>query len=70
MYVGAGTSKLRHAIRTLRERWDASEDGWRDAVRQDFERTRMLPLDTQANSTLRAMQTLCDVLSRVYRECS
>ena len=70
MYVGAGTSKLRHAIKTLRARWDESEDGWRDAIRQEFERKRVEPLDAQATSTLRAMQTLCDVLSRAYRECS
>lgn len=70
MYVGAGTSKLRHAIKTLRQRWDDSEDGWRDMVRQDFERSRLEPVDSQANSTLRAMQTLCDVLTRAYRECS
>ena len=70
MFVGSGTSKLRHAVKTLRTNWDASEDGWRDGVRHDFERTRVEPLDSQANLTLRAMQALCDVLSRVYRECS
>lgn len=70
MYVGSGTSKLRHAIKTVRERWDASEDGWRDANRQEFERKRLEPIDAQATSTLRAMQQLCDVLSRAYRECS
>lgn len=70
MFVGSGTSKLRHAIKTLRERWDESEDGWRDANRLEFERKRIEPLDAQANATLRAMQTLCDVLSRAYRECS
>ncbi len=70
MYVGSGTSKLRNAIKTLRSQWDASEEGWRDAIRQDFERKRLEPIDSQSTSTLRAMQTLCDVLSRVYRECS
>ena len=70
MYVGSGTAKLRHATRTLRQRWDETEDDWRDRVREDFERIRLEPLDSQANSTLRAMQNLCDVLSRAYRECS
>ena len=57
MYVGSGTSKLHHAIKTLRAHWDDSEDGWRDANRQEFERKRIEPLDSQAQSTLRAMQT-------------
>ncbi|MDB5353390.1 MAG: hypothetical protein JWN86_4637 [Planctomycetota bacterium] len=70
MYVGSGTSKLRHAIKTLRSHWDESEEGWRDTIRQDFERKRFEPIDSQATSTLRAMQTICDVLSRAYRECS
>ena len=70
MYVGSGTSKLRHAVKTLRAQWDQTEDGWRDSIRQDFEDKRINPLESQAMSTVRAMQTLCDVLSRVYRECS
>ncbi len=70
MYVGSGSSKLRHAIKTVRSKWDESEDGWRDSNRQEFERKRLEPIDAQANSTLRAMQQLCDVLSRAYRECS
>ena len=37
MYVGSGTSKLRHAVKTLRQRWDESEDDWRDRVREDFQ---------------------------------
>lgn len=70
MYVGSGTSKLRHAIKTLRSRWDETEDSWRDSVRMDFERKRIEPLESQAQATLRAMQILCDTLSRIYRECS
>jgi len=70
MHVGSGTSALRHALKTLHARWDESEDGWRAAVRREFEEKRLMPIDAQATSTLRAMQTLCDVMSRVYRECS
>ena len=70
MYVGTGSSKLRHAIKTLHAKWDDGEEGWRDSVRQDFEKKRLEPIDSQATSTLRAMQNLCDVLSRAYRECS
>lgn len=70
MHVGSGASAMRHAIKTLRARWDETEDDWRDEIRLDFERKRIEPIDSQATSTLRAMQTLCDVLSRVYRECS
>ncbi len=70
MHVGAGSGKLRHGLKTLRVRWENSEDGWRDSIRQEFENKRIVPLESQATTTLRAMQTLCDVLSRIYRECS
>ncbi len=70
MYLGAGTSKLRHATKTLRSKWDETEDSWCDSVRHEFERKRLEPIEGQAYATLRAMQTLCDVMSRIYRDCS
>ncbi len=70
MYVGSGTAQLRNATKTLLARWDETGDGWRDVVRQDFEERRIIPMESQATATLRAMQALCDVLSRIYRECS
>jgi len=70
MYVGAGVSKLRQSIKDLRAHWDDSEGGWRDAIRAEFEEKRINPLESQATQTLRAMQEICDVLARIYRECS
>ena len=70
MNVGAGTGKLRHAMKTLRSKWDATEDEWRDHVREDFEQKRITPLEAQAAATLRAMHNLNEVLARAYRECS
>lgn len=70
MYFGAGTSKLQHAIKSLRTHWDESQDGWRDQVRVDFEEQHIVPLDAQATNTLRAMHTIADLLARIQRDCS
>lgn len=70
MYFGAGTSKLQHALKTLRAHWDSTQDGWRDQVRRDFEERHLAPLDAQVTQTIRAMDTLADVFAKIYRDCS
>ena len=70
MYFGAGTPKLNHAIKNLRIAWEATEDGWRDQVRTEFEENHIEPFLSQATNTLRAMEQLSDVFARIYRECS
>ncbi len=70
MYFGSGTSKLRHALKTLRSQWDQTQDGWNDQVRRDFEEKRLAPLDSQVSSTMRAMDQLAELFSKIYRDCS
>lgn len=70
MYFGAGGSKLQHALKTIRAQWDATQDGWRDQVRRDFEARTLAPMDTQATQTARAMDELADLFAKIYRDCS
>lgn len=70
MYFGAGVGKLQHALKTLKAHWEVTEDGWRDGMRQEFQERRLEPLATQSSATLRAMDQLADLFSRIHRDCS
>lgn len=70
MYFGAGVGKLQHALKTLKVHWEATEDGWRDQLRQDFEERRLEPIAAQSVTTLRAMAQLADIFTRIQRDCS
>ena len=70
MYFGNGTTKLQHAVKTLRQTWEATEDDWRDSIRAEFEANRIDPMAAQAALTMRAMDTLADLFARIYRDCS
>lgn len=70
MYFGAGTSKLQHALKTLHAHWDATQEGWRDQVRHDFEERTLAPLQSMASQTARAMDDLADLFAKIYRDCS
>jgi hypothetical protein len=50
--------------------WEQTGDTWRDQVRQDFEDRQIIPLDTQATQTVRAMDDLADLFAKIYRDCS
>ncbi|GIW87445.1 MAG: hypothetical protein KatS3mg108_1769 [Isosphaeraceae bacterium] len=69
MYFGAGIPKLKHAIKTLREVWDGTESEWRDQVRQDIQEHELTPLLEKAQTALRAMDELADLLARIHRDC-
>jgi hypothetical protein len=66
----AGSNRLNHAIKTLRVHWDETEAHWRDAVRREFEEHHVEPLESQVETTLRAMQRLGEVLARLRRDCA
>jgi hypothetical protein len=65
----AGASRLRYALKTLTAQWDTAKDGWSDQVRRDFEERQIAPLETQTESTIRAMDQLGEALARMKRDC-
>jgi hypothetical protein len=68
--VMAGASRLKHAIRTLQERWLATEATWNDDVRRRFEERHVQPLDPAITAALIGMQKMAEVLDQVRRDCS
>lgn len=68
--VLAGASRLKHAIRALRDQWLATEATWNDSVRRRFEERFLAPLDPAVDAALNGSQTLAEALDRLRRDCS
>ena len=66
--VMAGSSRVKHAIRTLREHWRAVEPNWDDSVSRRFEERHLAPLDPATDAALISMQKLAELLDRVRRD--
>jgi hypothetical protein len=63
-----GATKLQYALKTLRVKWDETVDAWSDKVRHDYETNHMIPLERQVETTIRGMDELAEILSRMKRE--
>lgn len=69
MKLTTGRTKLFKACQVLRQRWDQTQSGWNDAIRQQFEEEFLAPLQQQATSTLRGIDRLSEILEEVYKDC-
>ncbi len=67
--MSAGAARLKHAVKDLREHWEETKEFWADGVARDFEKEHLLPLDHQVNTTLRGMDKISDVMSKVRSAC-
>ena len=67
--MSAGAARLKYSMKTLREHWEITKEQWADGVARDFEKEHLVPLEQQVNTTLRGMDKINDVLSRVRHEC-
>lgn len=63
-------SSLHHAMKSLRVRWDQTQEIWNDSVRRQFEEEYLVPLEPQVTTTLKAINRLSQVFSRASEECS
>jgi hypothetical protein len=68
--MSAGAARLKHAMKTLNDRWDLTRELWDDHVARDFEKNHLYPLDSQVEHALHGMDKLAEVLSKVRNECS
>ncbi|MHC5539733.1 hypothetical protein ACYOEI_16060 [Singulisphaera rosea] len=67
--MSAGSARLNHTLKTLRERWDIAKEKWSDQVSRDFEKNHIDPLEQQAVTAIRGMEKIAEVLGRVRQEC-
>jgi hypothetical protein len=68
--MSEGATKLQYALKNLRARWEDTQDGWSDQVRQTFEDKHLRPLETQVTATIRGMEKLSEVMMKVRQDCS
>jgi hypothetical protein len=68
--VIAGAKRLEAALKSMHERWLATEATWNDSVRQRFEERYILPMDPAVEAALNGMRKLAEVLEKVRRDCS
>ena len=68
--MSAGSARLKHALKNLREHWDITREKWHDSVARDFEKNHLIPLDQQVNNALRGMDKISEVLQKVRHDCS
>lgn len=68
--VVAGSNRLKHALRTLQERWRLTEATWHDSVRRRFQDRYIQPLDPATDAAVVGIHKLAEVLERVRRDCT
>jgi hypothetical protein len=68
--MSAGSARLNHALKTLRERWDDTKGYWADKVAQDFDKNHLFPLESQSVTAIRGMEKLAEILNRVKHDCA
>lgn len=68
--MSAGSARLKHALKNLREHWDATKEQWNDGVARDFEKNHLVPVDQQVNTALHGMDKISEVLQKVRHDCA
>lgn len=70
MSLTTSSISLADGLKTVGVLWEQARDGWDDAIARDFERTYWLPLKSQIEATLAALDRLAPVLARAQQDCS
>jgi hypothetical protein len=63
------SSRLQHAHKDLREKWDITRETWADQVARDFEKNHLDPLEHLVKHTLTGMDKLSEALGKIRRQC-
>jgi hypothetical protein len=67
--MSAHSSRLQHAHKDLREKWDIARETWTDQVAREFEKNHLDPLQHLVKSTLTGMDKLSEALGKIRRQC-
>lgn len=65
-----GTGRLHESMKSLRLRWNETQEVWDDVRRREFEAQYLTPLESQLTSTLEKMRRLAQVFAQARQECS
>ncbi len=70
MSLTTASISLADGLKTAAYHWEETRAGWDDPVSRDFENNYWLPLKTQIEATLGALDRLAPILARAQRDCS
>jgi hypothetical protein len=70
MSLTTSSISLADGLKTVGEHWEDARADWDDPVSRDFEADYWVPLKTQVEMTLQAIDRLAPILARAQRECS
>lgn len=70
MDLTVGQARLKNAMQTLLIRFEETKPLWDDAVRRDFDREHIEPLQPAVRSALGGMERLSSALVQIRRDCS
>jgi hypothetical protein len=68
--VTAASLDMANALKAARVLWLDVLNNWKDPVSREFDEQHWMPLATQTEATIGALDRLAPVLSRALRECS
>jgi hypothetical protein len=63
------SSRLQHAFKDLREKWDITRESWDDQVARDFEKNHLDTLEHLVNHAIVGMDKLSEALGKIRRQC-
>ncbi len=69
MSVTSAKMKLASATRELRIKWEQASESWNDSASRAFEKNHVDQFESQVRSSLKAMDTISEVMSAVRRDC-
>ena len=70
MSLTTASISLADGLKTAATLWEEARAGWDDPVSQAFEANYWLPLKSQVESALGALDRLAPILARAREECS
>ena len=67
--MNAHSSRLQHALKDLREKWDITRESWADQVALDFEKNHLDSIEHLVKHTIVGMDKLSESLGKIRRQC-
>ena len=69
MLLSSGASKLQHAMKQLRVKWEETSVVWNDSVSRSIEEDVLEPMRERMTAVQLAISRLSEVLEKAKREC-
>ncbi len=69
MSVTSAKMKLASAARDLRIKWEQATESWNDSASRAFEKNHVDSHEMKIRSSLKALETIGEVMSAVRRDC-